>query len=115
MERELTEDERLGMEWWNGLNESDRRYWLQISGSTGCPADAWDAYVQAGMPAAEMSNIELTASLTDGEAMALAQLMKRIGFSYVRSKSVDDEEANLMLQACEKVRGGLSVAGYNPR
>jgi hypothetical protein len=45
--------------------------------------------------------------------MALAQLMKRIGFSYVRSNSVDDEEAYLMLQACEKVRGGLSAAGYN--
>jgi len=43
MTRKATEDERKGMEWWNGLDEVTRRVWLEKVG-TGRVADAWDAY-----------------------------------------------------------------------
>jgi hypothetical protein len=111
MEREPTTDERLGIDWWKGLGELHRKFWMMKAGDTGVIADAWAAYQRRFKP---MADIELKASLTEGEAMALVELVKRIGFSYVRSKSVDDEEAYLMLRACEKVRAGLAEAGYSP-
>lgn len=40
MEREPTKDEAAGMAWWNGLNESERAYWLRETG-TAVVADAW--------------------------------------------------------------------------
>jgi len=33
----------------------------------------------------------------------------------MRQKAVDDEEAYLMVDACEKVRDALAGVGYNPR
>ncbi|MDD2859563.1 MAG: hypothetical protein PHT60_15505 [Acidiphilium sp.] len=47
MEREPTADERAGMEWWNGLDEVARRFWMQQAGNTGRAVDAWDAYKRA--------------------------------------------------------------------
>jgi phage repressor protein C with HTH and peptisase S24 domain len=32
------------MDWWNGLNEADRRHWMEAAGNTGRASDAWDAY-----------------------------------------------------------------------
>jgi len=43
MEREPTQDERLGMEWWNALSEVARRDWLRRADSAR-PADAWAAF-----------------------------------------------------------------------
>lgn len=39
-DRELTEDEVLGVAWWNGLTEKERAFWLQAARSA-VPADAW--------------------------------------------------------------------------
>lgn len=55
------------------------------------------------------------ASLTDAEAMALAQLVKRIGWSEMRSNAVDDVEAQSMREAISKVRRVLADVGYAPR
>ncbi len=43
---EATDDERRGIEWWNGLDEADRRFWLATACSA-VPADAWAAYKRA--------------------------------------------------------------------
>ncbi|TSD83752.1 hypothetical protein FFK22_036195 [Mycobacterium sp. KBS0706] len=43
-DREPTADERAGIEWWNGLDEARRRYWMHRAGDTGRAADAWAAY-----------------------------------------------------------------------
>lgn len=53
--------------------------------------------------------------LTEAQAYALAELCKRIGWSHVRSLAVSDEEARLMIQATERVRGGLEQAGVHVR
>jgi hypothetical protein len=42
----MTEDERAGIEWWNGSTEEQRRYWLRVACSA-VPADAWVAYKAA--------------------------------------------------------------------
>lgn len=39
-DREMTDDELRGIEWWNGLSEQDRRFWL-ASACSAVPADAW--------------------------------------------------------------------------
>jgi hypothetical protein len=59
--------------------------------------------------------VSFTATVTDSQAQALAQFLKRRGFSEMRQKAVDDEEAYLMVDACEKVRDALAGVGYNPR
>jgi len=46
IEREATDDERAGMDWWNALSESERAEWLARAGSAK-PADAWAAYKRA--------------------------------------------------------------------
>lgn len=53
--------------------------------------------------------------LSDGEMLALAQLLKRIGWSDVRGCAVDDDEARVMLRATERVRRALAEVGYAPR
>jgi len=55
------------------------------------------------------------AELTDEEALALAQLVKRIGWSELRDNAVDDEEAYTMRSAVAKLQSVLAGAGYAPR
>jgi hypothetical protein len=55
------------------------------------------------------------AELNEGEALALAQLCKRITFSDLRSCSVDDGEAYAMRDAVDKLQAALRTAGYAPR
>ena len=53
--------------------------------------------------------------LSDDEAWALAQLVKRIGWSDCRALAVDEAETGLMIQATNRVRAALAAAGYAPR
>jgi hypothetical protein len=53
--------------------------------------------------------------LTDAQAMALAQLTKRITLSDLRSIAVDEDEAYVMQAALDQVRKALSEQGFNPR
>ena len=39
-------DDNEGIEWWNGLYERERRYWLSRADSAR-PVDAWHAYQRA--------------------------------------------------------------------
>jgi hypothetical protein len=61
------------------------------------------------------TTVTITALLTENEALALAQFMKRVGFSECRQNAVDDSEAYLMRDGCDRVRKALAEVGYNPR
>lgn len=59
--------------------------------------------------------VTLTAELSDQQAQALAQLVKRIGWSEIRMNAVDDDDAYLMQEAISALRDGLAADGYAPR
>ncbi|WP_301101442.1 hypothetical protein [Propionivibrio sp.] len=62
-----------------------------------------------------MENVSLHIELSDENAWALAQFLKRLGFSDCRSLAVSDEEAWQMIRATEAVRAALAQQGYAPR
>ena len=64
-----------------------------------------------------MSNesVTTTIELTEDQAMALAQFMKRVGWDEWRRKAVDDAEAHLMRDACDKLSKALADRGFAPR
>jgi hypothetical protein len=62
-----------------------------------------------------MTNLTITVELTDEEALALAQFLKRVGFTEWRNNAVDNDEAYVMAGACDKVAKALAEQGYNPR
>jgi len=62
-----------------------------------------------------MDHINVQIDLPQDLAWALAQLLKRIGYSDCRSLAEDDEQAYQMLQATEQVRRALAQAGIAPR
>ena len=39
----MTQDEKNGIDWWNGLTAVGRSYWLSVAGSA-VPADAWACF-----------------------------------------------------------------------
>lgn len=53
--------------------------------------------------------------LDDGLALALAQLVKRIGWTELRQNAVDDNEAYQMRKAVSEVARALAEAGFEPR
>ena len=55
------------------------------------------------------------AELTEGEAWALGQLLKRISHSDCRLNAADDDEAYLMMDSLGKLQRMLSDAGIAPR
>lgn len=48
-------------------------------------------------------------------AVALAQFLKRVGWSEIRINAVDDDDACAMRDALEKVRLALFEIGFAPR
>jgi hypothetical protein len=62
-----------------------------------------------------MKTETITLHLPSNEALALAQFVKRAGFSDFRTNAVDDDEAREMISACEKLAKALAEAGYAPR
>ena len=59
--------------------------------------------------------MDVTLTLTDEKAEALAQLVKRIGWDEIRQNAKTDEEAYAMRDALNTVAHSLADAGYNPR
>jgi hypothetical protein len=59
--------------------------------------------------------ITVTVELTDEQAQALAQYLKRYIWTDVRQSAVDDEEAYLMRDAFNAMQYALTDAGYSPR
>lgn len=62
-----------------------------------------------------MEQVIVKVELNGAQAWALAQLLKRIGWSDCRPLAEDEEQASLMIQAAERVRRALAEAGYAPR
>jgi GH24 family phage-related lysozyme (muramidase) len=58
---------------------------------------------------------DIRMNLTLDQAFALAQFVKRIGWSDWRSNAVDDTEAGEMRSACDQLRRALTEAGFAPR
>ncbi|HLP99421.1 MAG TPA: hypothetical protein VK149_13370 [Sideroxyarcus sp.] len=62
-----------------------------------------------------MEQITVQVQLSDEQAWALAQLLKRLGYSDCRGLAQNDNEAWLMMVAAERVRQALAEVGYAPR
>lgn len=60
-------------------------------------------------------NVTITTQLTDPQAWALAQFVKRVGWSEFRNNAVDDDEARLIRAAVDVLMASLREAGYAPR
>lgn len=59
--------------------------------------------------------VDILLELDEEQAFALAQFVKRVGFVEMRSNAVDDQEAYLIRDAVDRVRIGLTNAGFAPR
>ncbi|WP_429501214.1 DUF7706 family protein (plasmid) [Robbsia andropogonis] len=55
------------------------------------------------------------ADMTEVEALALAQLCKRLTFSDMQACAVDNDEAYAIRNAVDKLQRALNGAGYAPR
>jgi hypothetical protein len=57
--------------------------------------------------------LEVTLSLTDDEAAALAAFLRRAGYSEFRECAADQREAYLMLHAASELRQVLARGGFD--
>ena len=62
-----------------------------------------------------MTTMNLNLELTDDQAHALAQFVKRFGWQEWRQNAVDDDEAAMMRQAFDQLAKSLRDGGYSPR
>lgn len=61
------------------------------------------------------AHLILTVELTERQAMALAQFVKRVGWTEFRANAIDNDEAYLIREAVDAVQRELRVQGYSPR
>lgn len=61
------------------------------------------------------TTVDFQVSLTEDEALALAQFVKRVGFSEMRQNATDDEEAYLIRAGIDALQKSLAAAGFAPR
>lgn len=59
--------------------------------------------------------MKIDIELSDEEALAFAQFLKRLRFDVSRSLATNDDEAWLMMSAGETVRKALAESGVSPR
>lgn len=59
--------------------------------------------------------MKLVIELDDKTAMALAQLVKRFGFSDARRNAANDGEAYVMMDAVNAIQTELAEQGFAPR
>lgn len=62
-----------------------------------------------------MAEVKLTVYLNEARALALAQFVKRCGWSEWRQNAIDDDEAADMRAAFNDLQKALSEAGFTPR
>ena len=53
--------------------------------------------------------------LVEAQALALAQFVKRVGWSEFRANAADDEEAYEIRAAIDALQKALADAGFSPR
>ena len=59
--------------------------------------------------------VTVSMALTEDEALALAQFVKRVGWSEFRANAVNDDEATLIRSAVDVLQKALTDVGYAPR
>lgn len=59
--------------------------------------------------------VTFTVTMDDERALALAQFLKRVGWSEMRQNAVDDFEAYMIRDGLDQVREALQEVGYAPR
>ena len=69
----------------------------------------------AGGASAQAEVIDVQLQLDDAQALALAQLVKRIGWADLRGNAASDSEAYAMRSAISALQRSLAEAGYAPR
>ena len=62
-----------------------------------------------------MNSVTVTLELDSGNAWALAQFAKRVGWAEIRQNAVDDTEAYDMRDAIVALQRALAEAGVSPR
>ena len=62
-----------------------------------------------------MNSVTVTLNLDAGNAWALAQFLKRVGWTEIRQNAVDDTEAYDMRDAIAALQKALADAGISPR
>lgn len=62
-----------------------------------------------------MPTVTVTTELTDSQAMALAQFVKRLTWSEMRACAVDDDETWVMKDAIQALQKSLAAVGFSPR
>ena len=62
-----------------------------------------------------MNRVIINVQLTEEAAEALAQFVKRAGYSDCRNNAKSEEEAYLMLDGLIALRNNLAEAGFAPR
>jgi len=62
-----------------------------------------------------MKDVTITATLSDDQAWAFAQFLKRICFSDYEQRAMSHAEAYTMVGAGNKIREALRERGYAPR
>ena len=62
-----------------------------------------------------MPTVTVTTELTDSQAMALAQFVKRLTWSEMRACAVDDDETWVMKDAIQALQKSLADIGFSPR
>lgn len=62
-----------------------------------------------------MTAVTVTTELTESQAMALAQFVKRLSWSEMRACAVDDDETWVIKDAISALQKSLADVGYRPR
>ena len=62
-----------------------------------------------------MPTVTVTTELTDSQAMALAQFVKRLTWSEMWACAVDDDETWVMKDAIQALQKSLADACFSPR
>ena len=59
--------------------------------------------------------ITISVELTNSQALALAQFLKRVTFDDFRRRALNEDDAYEMQSAAKQVREALVQVGYEPR
>ena len=59
--------------------------------------------------------VNVAFELDESQALALAQLVKRVGWSEIRQNAVSDDEAYTMRDALGELAKALRDSGFSPR
>lgn len=63
----------------------------------------------------DKNEVTFSVTLSGDDALALAQFLKRVGWSEMRQNAVHDEEAYQIKHALRQVQEALAGEGYAPR